>query len=252
MKDTRLIMGMPIEIEIAKIEGREKEAKGALEAAYAYLVEVDNRFSTYKEESEISRFNRGEVKRDELSPEMQEVFAIGEETRERTYGYFDIRHPDGHVDPSGVVKGLAIKHAAELIRNAGFEDYMVNAGGDIAMHGTDDAGGAWSVGIRNPFNIDEIVKVVYPGGKGIATSGSYIRGAHIYSPHEPGKELKEIVSITVIGPDVLEADLMATAAFAMGTQGAGFIERLDGYEAYAIDAAGTATFTSGFAVYTEK
>ena len=54
MKETRLIMGMPIEIEIVDNDARE-----ALEAAFSYLVSVDERFSTYKEESEISRINRG-------------------------------------------------------------------------------------------------------------------------------------------------------------------------------------------------
>jgi thiamine biosynthesis lipoprotein len=118
------------------------------------------------------------------------------------------------------------------------------------MHGKNTEGGEWSVGIRNPFNIHEVVKVVYPRGRGIATSGSYIRGDHIYNPHKPEEKIKEIVSITVIGPDVLEADRFATAAFAMGKDGIGFIERLEGFEGYAIDAHGIATMTSGFEAYT--
>jgi thiamine biosynthesis lipoprotein len=58
------------------------------------------------------------------------------------------------------------------------------------------------------------------------------------------------VSITVIGPDVLEADRFATAAFAMGKGGIAFIENLPGFEGYAIDAQGIATMTSGFGAYT--
>ncbi len=238
-------MGMPIEIEIAG-EGVED----AFTAAFAYLVAVDERFSTYKEESEISRINRGELSREDASPLMREVFAIAEQTKKKTNGYFDIRRPDGSLDPSGVVKGWAILNTAKLIRDAGYENYFVNAGGDIAMSGRNAKGEEWSVGIRNPFNINEIVKVVYPHGKGIATSGSYIRGDHIYNPKNPEEKLHDVVSITVIGPDVLAADLMATAAFAMGKDGIAFIERLSGFEGYAIDAKGTATFTSGFAAYT--
>lgn len=243
-------MGMPIEIEIAG-EG----AENAFTAAFAYLVSVDERFSTYKEESEISRINRelghsNILKNVGMSEEMKEVFTIAEKTKKETNGYFDIRRPDGSLDPSGVVKGWAIKNAAALIRAAGHENYFVNAGGDIAMGGKNARGEEWSVGIRNPFNINEIVKVVYPRGKGIATSGSYIRGAHIYNPHAPGEELKDIMSITVIGPDVLAADLMATAAFAMGKDGISFIESLPGFEGYAIDSKGIAIMTSGFAAYT--
>lgn len=244
MKETRLIMGMPIEIEIV-----DNEAKGTLEAAFAYLVTVDERFSTYKESSEISRINRGELLLAASSPEMHEVFTLAEKTQKETDGYFDVRHPNGHLDPSGVVKGWAILHTAKLIRDAGYEDYMVNAGGDIAMRGVNAEGKEWNVGIRNPFNINEIVKVVYPHGCGIATSGSYIRGAHIYNPHKHDEELADIVSVTVIGPDVLEADLMATAAFAMGKKGIEFIERRTGFEGYAIDKNGIATMTSGFAAY---
>ena len=249
MKETRLIMGMPIEIEIVG-----QGVGTALESAFAYLVGVDEQFSVYKETSEISRINRGELPIELASREMQEVFAIAEKTKRETNGYFDMRRPDGSIDPSGIVKGWAILNTAALIRAAGHENYFVNAGGDIAMRGSPSAdgaeGGEWSVGIRNPFNIHEVVKVVYPHGKGIATSGSYIRGDHIYNPHAPEEKLQEIVSITVIGPDVLEADRFATAAFAMGKEGISFIERLDGFEGYAIDANGIATMTSGFGTYT--
>ncbi|MDE1944550.1 MAG: FAD:protein FMN transferase, partial [Patescibacteria group bacterium] len=221
MKETRLIMGMPIEIEIV-----DSTVQTALEAAFAYLVAVDKRFSTHKEDSEISRINRGEIKLDAVSAEMREVFALAEKTKKETDGYFDIKNPDGHLDPSGIVKGWAILNTAGLIREAGYENFMVNAGGDIATRGKNAEGKEWSVGIRNPFKTDEIIKVVYPRGKGVATSGSYIRGAHIYNPHAPSEELKDIVSITVIGPDVLEADRFATAAFAMGKKGIEFIENL--------------------------
>lgn len=246
MKETRIIMGMPIEIEIVGADA------AALAAAFVYLASVDERFSTYKEESEISRMNRRELAKEDASAEMREVLALAEQTRVETGGYFDIRRPDGLLDPSGIVKGWAIRNAAARIRAAGHEHFMVNAGGDIAVGGRNAEGGQWSVGIRNPFALEEIVKVVYPHGKGIATSGSYIRGAHIYDPHAPERRLDEIVSLTVIGPDVLAADLMATAAFAMGRAGIAFIERLPGFEAYAIDSAGIATLTSGFGAYLEQ
>lgn len=240
-------MGMPIEIEIVG-----NDVKAALDDAFAYLVSVDERFSTYKEDSEILRINRGEVVEQNASREMQEVFMLAEKTKKETGGYFDMRQPDGLIDPSGIVKGWAIRNTAERIRGAGHKDFFINAGGDIAMGGSNEKGDEWSVGIRNPFNTKEIVKVVYPRGKGVATSGSYVRGAHIYNPLAPSEELKEAVSITVIGPDVLEADRFATAAFAMGKGGIAFIENLSGFEGYMIDRSGVATFTSGFSIYTKK
>lgn len=247
MKEIRIIMDMPIEIELPAAD---VDVAKAIEAAFAYLVAVEEQFSVYKETSEISRMNRGELTLDSASEEMKGVFMIAEKTNKESHGYFDIRRPDGSIDPSGIVKGRAILNSAALIRKAGYENYFVNAGGDIAMHGKNAEGREWSVGIRNPFNIHEVVKVVYPRGKGIATSGSYIRGDHIYNPHAPEEKIREIVSITVIGPDVLEADRFATAAFAMGKKGIEFIEQLSSFEGYAIDDKGIATMTSGFAAYT--
>lgn len=248
MKEKRLIMGMPIEIELPAAD---IDAGKAIEAAFTYLVSIDKRFSTYKEDSEISQINRGELSLAAASAEMQEVFKIAEKTKQETNGYFDIHQPNGLIDPSGIVKGWAILNTAKLIQESGFENYFVNAGGDIAMSGKNAKGEEWSVGIRNPFNVNEIVKVVYPRGQGIATSGSYIRGDHIYNPHAPEEKIKEIVSLTVIGPDVLEADRFATAAFAMGKQGIAFIEQLKGFEGYSIDAKGIATLTTNFNVYTK-
>lgn len=247
MRDTRLIMGMPIEIEIL---GESDQTRAALEAAFAHLVGVDERFSTYKDTSEISALNRGDVSLDQASEPVKEIFSLAEKTKTETKGYFDMRRPDGSIDPSGVVKGWAIREAAALIAAAGHEHFFVNAGGDVASQGVNADGQPWSVGIRNPFNTEEIVKVIYPKGHGVATSGSYLRGAHIYNPHNPTQPLTDVVSITVIGPDVFEADRFATAAFAMGADGIAFIEQLEGFEAYQIDAGGTATLTSHFAEHT--
>ena len=238
---------MSIEIEIVN-DG----VQTTLNDAFAYLVEVDERFSMYKEDSEISRINKHShiLENVGMSEEMKEVFALAEKTKRETNGYFNMKRPDGKIDPSGIVKGWAIRNTSELIRKAGYKNFFVNAGGDIAMSGKNTDVGEWSVGIKNPFSQKEIIKVVYPRGKGIATSGSYIRGDHIYNPHQPEQKIQDIVSITVIGPDVLEADRFATAAFAMGNGGIAFIENLKGFEGYMIDKDGIATTTSGFAVYT--
>ncbi len=239
-------MGMPISIEVHGAGMRE-----AMESAFTYFHAVDDRFSTYKDSSEISQINRGELSKAQWSDEMREVFDIARRTMAESDGYFNIKRPDGSIDPSGIVKGWAIKNAASIVAKTGCTDYLIDAGGDIALSGTNEHGEQWSVGIRNPFKRDEIIKVLYPKGFGIATSGSYIRGAHIYDPHDPSRALDEIVSITVLGPDVLEADRFATAAFAMGPRGIRFIERIPALEAYMIDRNGIAMMTTGFEFFTE-
>jgi len=239
-------MGMPVCIEI--VDDRADRAS-ALAETFAYFTAVDEQFSTYKATSEISRFNRGELSETGLSPAMREVFALADDTKRASDGYFDMRRPDGSTDPSGIVKGWAIRNAAHLLDECGFQNFYVEAGGDIQTRGTNAERQPWAIGIRNPFNASEIVKVVYPNGKGIATSGTSMRGQHIYNPHAPGALLTEMASLTIIGPDVFEADRYATAAFAMGVPGLGFIENLAGFEGYAVLADGNACFTSGFARY---
>jgi len=240
MRETRILMGMPITVDIGGAPGT------LIGTVFDYFEEIDRRFSTYKSDSEISAINRGDIPVKDWSGEMLEVLALAERTKDETGGYFDMRRPDGSLDPSGIVKGWAIRNAAEIVREAGVGDFFIEAGGDIQSSGKNASGLEWSVGVRNPFNMDEIVKVIYPRGRGVATSGTYARGQHIYNPHGLSDPIAEIVSLTVVGADVLEADRFATAAFAMGWDGIYFIERVPGLEGYVIDIAGRATLTTGF------
>lgn len=240
MPETRLIMGMPITIEIVGDDG------SATEAAFQYFRDVDARFSPFNPVSELARMNMGEIGEGELSAEMMEVLTLSELTRHETNGYFDVRRPDGRVDPSGLVKGWAIRNAGRLVEASGRRNYCLEAGGDIQCRGHNEQGQRWRVGIRNPFAADEVVKILVPGDSGVATSGAYVRGRHIYDPVGGGAASEDIASITVVGTDIYEADRFATAAFAMGRGGIAFIEDTKGLEAYAIDRDGIATMSSGF------
>lgn len=245
MKETRDIMGMPVTVAIA-----DKSASAeSLEAVYSYFAHVDDVFSTYKETSEIARINRKELVPEAASAEMREVLQLSEETKQATNGYFDIKKPDGSLDPSGLVKGWAIRNAARLLEKRGHTDFYVDAGGDVQVKGVNEKDRPWSIGIRSPFAPDTIVKVIYPRGAGVATSGAYLRGAHIWDPHTGAAAESELASISVIGPDVYEADRFATAAYAMGMHGIHFIESLPGLEGYAIHADKQATMTSGLETY---
>jgi FAD:protein FMN transferase len=241
MRETRILMGMPITVDIGDASSGE-----LIETVFGYFEHIDRRFSTYRADSEITAINRGDVPVVDWSGEMTEVFALARQTKDETDGYFDIRKPDGSLDPSGIVKGWAIRNAAAIVQRAGISDFFIEAGGDVQSCGKNASGHDWSVGIRNPFNADEVVKIVYPRGRGVATSGTYVRGQHIYNPHGIGSPIQDIVSLTVIGADVLEADRFATAAFAMGRNGILFIEQTPGLEGYVVNANGRATPTTGF------
>lgn len=237
MRRTELIMGMPVTVEI------EGGNDNVFKKAFDYFRYVDAKFSTYKKTSEITKINEGKLAKKDYSADMKEIFKKAAETKDLTHGYFNIEK-DGYIDPSGIVKGWAIYNAAKIIEKEGFKKYFVDAGGDIQVNGK-----LWKVGIRNPFNLKEIIKVVNVASQGVATSGTYERGQHVYDPIGKKNEIHDIVAITVIGENIYEADRMATAAFAMGGAGIKFIDGLPGFEGYMIDKAGTATMTRGFNKY---
>jgi thiamine biosynthesis lipoprotein len=234
-------MGMPITVEIID----DHVVPGIFEKIFSFFTSVDDTFSTYKEGSEISRINRGSILEEEYSQEMREIFALAEQTKKDTNGYFDIMTPEGAYDPSGIVKGWAIERAAKILKQSGYKNFYVDAGGDIQTSGVSKSGQPWRVGIRNPFNVHEVVKVLSVSGEGVATSGTYLRGEHIYDPRTKQPGGQDIASVTVIAGDVYEADRYATAAFAMGKEGIMFIEKLKGCEGYLVDNNGFATMTSG-------
>lgn len=237
-KVTRILMGMPIAVEIVG----EHVPKKIFDTVYNLFAAVDTRYSPFKPESEVSRINAG-LPQSAWSREMQHIMALCEQTKQETDGYFDA-YNQGRFDPSGIVKGWAIQRAAELLLASGYDNFYIEAGGDIAAYGCNAEGVPWRIGIRNPFNRQEVIKVLHIQNKGVATSGAYIRGDHIYNPHTPGSVPKGVASITVIGPDVYNADRFATAAYAMGRRGITFVEALDEFEAYMVAPDHIATMTT--------
>ncbi len=244
MKKTAVIMGMPVLIQIADRNAKEED----INEVFSYFHHIDKKFSTYKKDSEVSQINRRELKEQDYSREMKKILSLSQKTKEETNGFFDI-YKNGLMDPSGIVKGYAINEGANILLKKGYENIYVEIAGDIQVYGKDKNKEEWKIGIQNPFNPKEIVKVVELSGKGIATSGNYVRGSHIYNPK--GKLTEKIVSVTLIGPNVYEADRFATAIFAMGDAGPDFAVTLKGFESYIIRGNKQAIYTEGFERYTK-
>lgn len=234
-------MTMPAVIEIVD----SRVSASDIEKIFTYWASVDDRFSTFKPASEVSHYNASHIPPDALSPELQEVLRLSAETKLATKGFFDIQR-DEKIDPSGLVKGWAIERGAQLFRHAGFKNFYLEISGDIQVDGHDAREQPWRIGIRHPFDKEKIIKVVQLSNHGVATSGTYERGQHIYNPLTKRPASPDIVSLTVIGSNIFEADRFATAAFAMGRSGINFIEQRPDLEGYMIDATGTATMTSGW------
>jgi thiamine biosynthesis lipoprotein len=181
MKKTEIIMGMPATLLVVDAVVNES----VFEKAFSYFRYVDETFSTYKTESEITRINNGLLSEDGYSHDMKEIFSLSEETKKLTNGYFDIVSPNGKIDPSGIVKGWAVYNAAKILEDLGCENFYVDVAGDTEVRGRSSLGELWKVGIRDPFTKGlDVVKTLYVQDKGVATSGTYVRGLHIYNPHQ--------------------------------------------------------------------
>jgi thiamine biosynthesis lipoprotein len=213
-----------------------------LDRVYDWFRWVDETFSTYKETSEISRLNRGELDFEETHPEVRAVLARCESLRHETNGYFDVHAADAEtIDPSGLVKGWAVDRAASILDEAGVRDYSVNAGGDMVVRGA-----GWRIGIQHPLERDKVARVVEATELAIATSGAYERGRHVFDPHTR-KPPSGVLSVTITGPELATADAYATAGFAMGVDGPAWTARLRrDYAALTILADGTVLSTPNF------
>jgi len=242
------IMGTAIVIDVREPAPAENVVDQALEAAFEYFRAVDERFSTYKADSEVSRINCGLISEQDVIGQLREVLDLCEQARQLSDGYFDIRghRDDGQIDPSGLVKGWSVEGAARFLDAAGVINYSINAAGDIVCRGSAEPGIGWRIGIRDPWDAQQIAATVTIRDQSIATSGAYERGPHVVSPHSH-RPPDGIASMTVIGPSLTWADTWATTAFAMGVRGVDWVAReLAGYEACAVSSDRHLVMSAGF------
>jgi len=209
MRQVRQIMGMPISIDIPDCRDGSVFA-----AAFERLRQIDARFSTYKPDSEVSRFAAGKIPEAGLSDELKSAIKACREAEAETDGYFSA-WAAGVFDPSGYVKGWAVAEAGKVIETKNYRTYCVGAGGDILARSDSDF--EWKIGVQDPQDRSKILDVLSIFNGAVCTSGSYERGAHIINP-KTRQPADELVSVTVSGPDIILADVLATALFAMGRQ----------------------------------
>ena len=218
----------------------------AVDAFFDWLRSVDERFSTYRDDSLVTRIRGGETTLVNADPDLTEVLELCEQVRLRSDGVFDVwsHHGDG-LDPSGLVKGWSIDRGADILRAAGARNFCINAGGDVLAIGQASSGVAWRVGIRHPVEADKVAAVVCASDLAVATSGAYERGEHILNPLDDDAP-RQLLSVTVAGPSLTFADAYATAAFAMGEYGVDWVARLVDYSGYVVTAHGRAIWTHPF------
>jgi FAD:protein FMN transferase len=213
------VMGMPISLALRGAHTRDASAHDAWAACLADLRVTDRVFSTYRDDSHVSRLTRGEIGLDECPAVVHEVLDLAERARQESGGAFDVRRhgPDGTMalDPSGVVKGWAVQRASVHLRSLDDTDFCLSAGGDMVCHVADDERPAWRVGIEDPRDPDRLVAAVGVRRGAVATSSAAHRGTHIVNART-GVVPDAVASVTVVADDLTWADIDATAAYAMG------------------------------------
>jgi FAD:protein FMN transferase len=239
-------MGLPISIHVRGPTARTPAVDALVEVAFTELRRCDALFSTYKPDSQISRINAGTLDLADADPEIHEILALGEAARELTGGLFDIRLPDAdgllRLDPSGIVKGWAAQRAFTLLAVDDL-DICLNAGGDVLV-ATGAGGQPWRIGIEDPDAPAALLGVLERGHGGVATSGSRARGAHLIDPRDGSRPLA-LRQVSVAGPDLVRADVLATAAFVHGSGAVVWLQQFSGYEGLVVGSDGEITATAG-------
>lgn len=236
MRVNRIIMGTGVSLDVPDL----KESALA-EKVFLRLTQIDRRFSTYRKNSEVRRFTRGELRESELSSEFRAVMRACLKMEKLTDGYFSAWY-QGQFDPTGYVKSWAINEASKLIKGAGHGTFCVSIGGDLCA--CSDSAKDWRLGIENPADTKTVLGIIEAKNISLATSGAYKRGQHVINP-KTRLPVNYFKSVSVAGPSIIKADVFATAAYVMGKRGPAFIARQPGYEALFVFDDGKALATAG-------
>ena len=215
---TAHLMGTVVSVHVVG-DLPEVRVDAAIDAFVTGLEEIERVFSTFIDDSDISRLRRGEAGLDEIDPRVRDVLAACREVEKATGGRFSAQWR-GAPDPTGYVKGWAVDTAGEeflapLLRERGGVAVGVNAGGDLRLWTAADQTWAWRVGIADPTASGSVLATLDVRNGAVATSGTAERGAHIIDPRT-GLPATSVRSATVVADTLTTADVWATAGVVAG------------------------------------
>ena len=217
---------MPVSLEITEAN------KNTIENYFNLLTQIDNKYSPYKTNSDLSKLWSGEIKLKSQSTEFLKIHADCLKYESLTDGYFSPFF-EKRYNPTGYVKGWAIDQVSQIIEKDGYYDYCINLSGDMKFSSSGEK--IWRIAIQNPFDKNKSVAVLALKNGAIATSGNYERGEHIKNPKDPDA-ISDIAGVTIVGEDIIKSDVLATAIYAMGLSKAKkFLDKEQDYQALIID-----------------
>jgi thiamine biosynthesis lipoprotein len=211
------IMGTAVSVHVRAVEPTRPEIEAAVSRVFAHLRQVDRVLSTWRADSDLLRLQHGEA--GEVHAWVADVAELSLEAEERTDGLFRAwRSREGGrtvFDPTGLVKGWAVAGAGAHLDVVPEIAWSIGAGGDVAVGsgpGPSATAPSWRIGLADPAYPGRVADLVTLRRGGVATSGSAERGGHVVDPRT-GRAVVRPGSVTVVGPDLLWADVWATAAW---------------------------------------
>ena len=253
--DAPRVIARPMWGTVIRVEVGEAIADDTIEPIWRWFQRVDDLFSTWRDDTEISQLARGDLELTATSEEVRVVLDLCEHLRVASRGAFDVGFATtAHeldlpgrcaIDPTGVVKGWAVDRAGELLAELGVANFAINAGGDVLVRGDERSQTAWRIGIQHPWERDKTAEVVALTNGAVATSGNYERGDHVIDPRT-GLPAHGLTAVTVIASELALADGYATAAIALGREGMSWLATLPDIVALGITDARRVLKTSGF------
>lgn len=143
--------------------------------------------------------------------------------------------PRTQIDLNSVAKGYTVDKVADVLKDNGIKEYLVNVGGEIVCKGRNREGKKWTVGIETPVEGSRTIgggieHTLNVSDRGMATSGNYRnfhtdsqgrKFTHIVDPLTGENTVSNLLSATVIAETCALADAMGTMFIALGLEGSG-------------------------------
>lgn len=233
---TQILMeNVPVTITIRTQKNKKLRAYQAMSSAFEKASEIEEKVSEFKKTSELLQVNqRASRECVIIGDDLKKIILKSLEISKQTNGAFDITFASSNkkvnyadiavlskgksscvqfkkrgmkLGVSGIAKGYIVDQMADVLIQNGFKQFLVNAGDIYAK-------GKWKVTIRDPFNLQNTLCTLELKNQAISTSGNYERGFHIMNPQTKKVALYH-ASVTVIAPQTILSDALATAFFTL-------------------------------------
>jgi len=291
----RSTISMETTVEIQIITQNIRRADSAIDAAFAEIQRLNDKYTVYDSNSYLSKINKSDffplddetyylfkkceyyniISKGAFDPAIGNIIkALGFESSQPelipedsvlaylsknnwkliqlTSDHKIIKPLNLRINLGAIAKGYAVDKMFDIVKSYGFEQFLINAGGEIKCCGKE-----WKIGIQHPRQKDRIIGEIRVKDNSIATSGDYERYRiqngkrinHIFNPIT-GKVADQCQSVTIISDNTLQADALATAVFVLGPiEGLKLIESLNNTEVLIFDKNGQMYRSNGFKKY---